>query len=273
MLSVSLRRLFFAVFGLAVFAGPSRADPHNPDDPLYTPVREDGDRCRDLAIAGGQAACDQANRDAKASGCQGLDDTVLQILHDKGLTAGCQFARGRLSFAYSCLCGCFHPDTEIDVVAEGSDSVSQVRAAEVGLAKNAFSLWSLTRGSTLDALTYTPSPIQKATRGPAGQPLVRIVTEDGRQLRVTTEHAILLASGEMVEAQSIKAGNTLVTRDGVQVRVTSAEQYAFGGEVFNFSTSGNSGSEHVIVADGLLVGDLTWQNELKGQIGSVVIRN
>ncbi|MDQ3230527.1 MAG: Hint domain-containing protein [Pseudobdellovibrionaceae bacterium] len=259
--------------GGGVFTQPtaSYANPlHDPSNPIYNPVAEDGPRCRELQLPDG--LCQQHNTDMKANQCAGIDDQVISLLNQKGLAAGCQFSGGKLKFAYTCICGCFAPDTKIDVFYKSTGHMDQIRAAELVRAKDVFDLSSLTSDASLSSLAFNASPIKGVSYGPTASPLLVIQTSDKRTLKLTTEHGVLLNSGIMVTALELKAGDSLITRDGSTVVITQIETESYTGSVYNVETSGQLDQEHIIVAEGILVGDLAWQNKLKDQLGAVAIR-
>ncbi len=43
-------------------------------------------------------------------------------------------------------------------------------------------------------------------------------------------------------------------------------------DVYNFRVVGNDAQAHIIVAEGVFVGDLSWQNELAAEMESIRLR-
>jgi hypothetical protein len=93
-------------------------------------------------------------------------------------------------------------------------------------------------------------------------PIYTFSLDNGHQLKVTSNHPMLLSEGRVVAAGTIKIGAKFKSLDGSIVQVNNIsieekEQY-----VYNFEVEAAGAMGHIIAAEGVLVGDLAWQNKL-----------
>jgi hypothetical protein len=95
---------------------------------------------------------------------------------------------------------------------------------------------------------------------------------NGARLRVTQHHPMILEDGVIVEAAQVEAGASFIGVGGQAVAVASITRESTKEDVFNFQTVGDTQLGHVIVANGVLVGDLKLQNELAAEQASIELR-
>jgi hypothetical protein len=72
-------------------------------------------------------------------------------------------------------------------------------------------------------------------------------------------------SYDMVQAKDVAVGDLMVTRDGKESAVTKVETYQLdpaSNLVYNVDTKGAQLLDHVVIANGVLTGDIVWQNLL-----------
>lgn len=170
-----------------------------------------------------------------------------------------------------CSCGCFDPRTRVFVEDRMGKSFWE-RIDTVVQNKEAFKLWSLTEDSSFQPLQTQSLAIRKTTSGPEADPLIYIHTEDGHELGVTQDHAVLCSTGEMLRAKSLQIGQSLVTSDGAFTKIARLEHKTIQDDVVNVLTDSEALKSHIILAEGLAVGDLAWQNSLESELNSIVIR-
>ena len=110
--------------------------------------------------------------------------------------------------------------------------------------------------------------VKTVSQGPEKKDLV-VVQAGGRTLRMSSEHPVVTAN-RFKQAQSLVLGDSLRDESGKEVTVNAItmEPVSAGLTVINFILE-RSGSEHdgLLIADGLLVGDLTIQRGLAGDVG------
>jgi hypothetical protein len=170
-----------------------------------------------------------------------------------------------------CYCGCLERSTQIlatDPVtgAEVTPRIDQIERGGVRI-------HALTEEATLSSVRYTSRDVVATTAGGENNPMVVLQLEGGIILSATEQHAILLASGEMVAAKDLSVGQFLVKRDGSSTAITAIRRVPTDDDVFNVLTdAGLSHKGHMIVANGVIVGDLMWQNTLIKDLNSIIIR-
>ncbi|AJQ97956.1 hypothetical Protein YC6258_05932 [Gynuella sunshinyii YC6258] len=244
-------------------------DYSNPNDSIYTPT-ESTNRC-DEFLANSKAECQEYNRQAAEAGCIGLTEEALAILKDKKLVAGCIFKDFKLQFTFTCKCGCFHPSTDI-LTSTGQTSVDKIVAAP-----DMYEVHAFTAEGQYSNLF---NDVYDVTRGDNLEPLVAI-SAGGRDVKVTASHPVLvLAQGDsditVVKAKDLDpALHQLVLAGGDAVVIDSLDKNVpYYGRVYNFSTGTEESdmADHIVSANGLLMGDLYLQNTLGKEAAAIQAR-
>ena len=221
-------------------------------------------RCGGIPLP--EATCIQARAAAVASNC--ITQAESNQLASWGLAPVCFFDN---TYHGWCTCGCFHPDTEIDVQVASGPKIT-ASAQTIFNDRNEYLISHLKTNSELNLLQFDAASTLYATSGLEKLPLVVIKTEDGAILKVTTQHAVLTGDGEMLQAQHLKENMLLVKRDGSLTAIKQISSEMLGGNVLNFRLKVDNPIEHIIVAQGLLVGDQAWQSSLEDLENQVLIR-
>ncbi len=169
-----------------------------------------------------------------------------------------EFARIR------CSCGCFTPDTNI-LTEKGWQRIDVLKE-NGSKAKDRVLIPASDRG-----LVFKPSSYLKPiafTKGPEEKPVIRIQTLDNLAVEMTELHPVPIKQGksiEMVQAKTLKIGDIVYNMKGQAqkiVRISSRMLSKDNNSVYNLNTYGHGDNEHIIVANGIRVGDLGWQNKL-----------
>lgn len=168
-----------------------------------------------------------------------------------------------------CPAGCFAADTQILTNVQGDGKAGYTLASKV-TAKD--TLMSMADEASLSEVTVAESSIKRLVHGPEQPPLYVFALANGATLRVTQHHPMVLDNGKIIEANQVDPQMSFVGIDGKSVAITSITREAAIGEVFNFQTAGDTQLSHVIVAEGILVGDLRLQNELEAEEGAIELR-
>lgn len=213
-----------------------------------------------------EAQCEAIRTEALKVGC--IDQPTYNRLKAEGRFPACVVA----TFVGDCPCGCFAPETLIDVLSKRNGEAALIAAAELFGNSGRYVLSSLEDNASLSSPRFVSRTIANATGGDESRPLVRVVLRDGQILRLTEKHPVLKASGEMTTARELTKGDTLVNREGGMVPIEVVDREKYKGQVYNFETNGESLASHIIVAEGVLVGDLAWQNSLEEELGGIAIR-
>lgn len=144
--------------------------------------------------------------------------------------------------------GCFAKDTLIRT-ADGS----QKRADQIKT------------GDQILALGGKPLTVTDILTGEDPE-IIRIVTKDGKRIRISSGHAMLVVdeatpSGRRAAASQLQAGDKLMTPDGVSV-ILEVVTEPYNDMVYNFVFEGEENPNY-IEADGFWSGDFYAQNEKK----------
>jgi hypothetical protein len=108
--------------------------------------------------------------------------------------------------------------------------------------------------------------VTQISSGGEAEPLVQLRDDKGHQVRVTREHPMIRASGEVALASAIHPGDQVMTDRGI-ARITAITRVPYRGRVYNFDLGtpdekakvGKDGT--TMYAAGFLVGDNAMQRE------------
>jgi hypothetical protein len=168
-----------------------------------------------------------------------------------------------------CPMGCFAADAQIASTVTSDGRAHYVAAGSVTLHS---SLMSMADEASIGDVVLAPQSVKRMVSGPESEPLVVFALANGRTLRVTSHHPMVLDSGEIIEASQVKSKMSFVGLDGRSVKVSAITREKPVADVFNFVTQGDTQLSHIIVAEGVLVGDLTIQDELASEESSIGLR-
>jgi hypothetical protein len=228
-------------------------------------------RCPNAPLA--QEKCAQVREQAVSSGCITADQRI-EMENWKNPIDG---SPGRFPmcvgaiFVGDCPCGCFSPDTKLLTYFPNGD-VGWTSASTIAKNIGDFKLWSLQSHSTLSNLISRASNISSFTEGNEEKPLVIIETENGGRLTLTLNHAVLISTGEVLTARELTKSTKLIDISGNHVNISAIYRIKKREKVYNFMTTGESKIEHLVAAGGVIVGDLSWQNQFEDEINAIAIR-
>lgn len=195
---------------------------------------------------------------------------ITQAAYNWGMANGYYPAVTRNDdIAAICKCGCFEANSLILIESPNRAMNKWIPAKDV---KADSRLVALEEMSRLSHPGLVSKPIKALTHGEELPALYVFSLSNGRQLKVTQNHGMLLSDGRVVEAKTLSAGAEFVGLDGSIVRVKNISFERTQREVFNFEVDAQDRSGHFIAAEGVLVGDLAWQNQLGRELGSIIIR-
>lgn len=157
-----------------------------------------------------------------------------------------------------CVCGCFHPDAAI--LVSTSEGTEEKKARDISKQDT---LVVLEGGSALSSPQLVNREISNITKGSETKPLLVFELSSSRVLKVTDEHGMVLADGTMLKAKEVKVGMKFIEYTGKEVEVfkISEEVLSSSEEVVNFRNISPLKMEHLMIAEGVFVGDLSFQNE------------
>ncbi|ACY18733.1 hypothetical protein [Haliangium ochraceum] len=209
------------------------------------------------------AQCTTYNNDAYALGY--LTQEAYDWLQSNGQ---CAFAIQGIGIITICPVGCFEENTSL-LTLDDDGSQTWTAAKDVTMEHQ---LLSLGADAPLSEPGLESHAIARRVYGDEALDLYVFTLSNGHKLRVTQQHAMVLADGKVIEAQAVVAGDLFLGMDGSAVMVEEITREATDADVYNFSVAADTLQEHVIVAEGVLVGDLTWQNTLANEKDSIELR-
>jgi hypothetical protein len=167
-----------------------------------------------------------------------------------------------------CPVGCFAADTQFLSTIGPKGQASFLSASSV---EPDSQLMGMAAPSLRDVV-LAPQSIQRIVVGPEDADLFVFGLVNGSTLRVTSHHPMVLDSGKIIEAAKVDPGMSFVGFDGKTVAINSITREKPVGDVFNFETRSDKQLGHIIVAEGVLVGDWKIQRELVDEEGSIALR-
>jgi hypothetical protein len=233
---------------------------------------------------------DMACKAADESGCsnripQDQCPVLNNEVHDEGAITDSAFAwlaaNNRCAVAYDagdgrgyhvqavCRPGCFAEDTHI-LTASNQDGLTASKPAAQVTSKDV--LIAMADEASVDDVKLVARAIGVPTHGPEVPALFVFTLSNGAKLRVTEHHPMVLADGSVVWASNVKPKALFMGVDGVPVKVVSIGREFTTGEVYGFETNSDTRIGHVIVAEGVLVGDLKLQDELQLELKGIEAR-
>ncbi|WP_245814714.1 Hint domain-containing protein [Cystobacter ferrugineus] len=200
----------------------------------------------------------------------GLEQNLItREAYDWGLVNGYYPVIGRRDTVDAvCKCGCFEANTLI-LTQDKLGAPAWIAAKDI---TKETTLFSLNEQATLSQPTFDTKPILAFTKGEEHPALYVFELDNGHTLKVTQNHGMLLSDGRVVEARTLEAGAEFVALDGATVRVKNLRFEHTKEDVYNFEVESQISAGHIIAAEGVLVGDMAWQNQLGRELGSIAVR-
>jgi hypothetical protein len=164
-----------------------------------------------------------------------------------------------------CKCGCFDASTEIYTYEMGVIPVSELLVGD--------SVNQLSNAATLNAIELQPAPIELVLSGEEKTDMYQFKLDNGVLLKLTQHHGVLLSSGQMIAAKDVTLKDQLVDENGYFISIQSIDLIAPSKRVYNFEVQGDTKKQHIISAEGILVGDVAWQNQYAQDLNAILLRN
>ncbi|WP_046006537.1 hypothetical protein [Pseudoalteromonas rubra] len=171
-----------------------------------------------------------------------------------------------------CRCGCFEVGTKISAREGKSNAITQVNVEALFNNEQKFDVLAFAETATMSNVHFDLEQIEDTTKGPEEKPLVIVHTESGIRIGLSEEHGVLLASGKMTVARNLQAGDDLVKEDGSTDKIVAIESGAENQMVYNLLTTAEEEQGHLVIANGLVMGDLYWQNILMSDMAKFKVR-
>lgn len=161
-----------------------------------------------------------------------------------------------------CQCGCFTGDMNV-LTTQGWISFND--ASKVA-SKKPFRLGIPGANGELLASDFVVNT--DFTVGPEDKQIIRLATADGLAVHLTENHPVLVFRDEervMVQARSVKVGESILRQDGTPAEIVEISRFSLSENdknVFNVDTKATTSEGHVILVNGLQMGDAKWQQRL-----------
>lgn len=167
-----------------------------------------------------------------------------------------------------CPVGCFEEDTLVlSLGADGSEKWVPVKEVTKDV-----KLFGLNANAVLSSPSLDSRAIERMAYGPEETDLFVFTMSNGSVLRVTQNHGMLLSDGRIVEARKVVEGDLFVELNGSEVAVESITRAPTSADVYNFFLDVETPQEHILAAEGILIGDLAWQSTLASELNSISLR-
>ena len=216
-----------------------------------------------------EAQCLIVNEEVYGQGA--IDDSAYAWLNENHRCAIAYDAGDGNGYHVQAVCrsGCFAEDTQI-LTASNPDGLTASKPAARITGEDV--LVAMADEASVDDVKLVARTIHVPNHGPEVLPLFVFTLSSGAKLRVTEHHPMVLADGTIVWASNVKPKALFMGIDGVPVRVVSIGRELTTGEVYGFETHSDTRIGHVIVAEGVLVGDLELQDELLTELKGLEAR-
>jgi len=166
-----------------------------------------------------------------------------------------------------CQCGCFAPETRIATAGGvfAADELLQLALfipVQPLVRANADALGAWRVGPELRGRNFTV--------GPEDKPLVVIQTANGQNIRLTDNHPVFVskaAGTAILRADELSLGDELFDENGATVAITdlSSALLDASSPVINFAADSDLPLDHIVLAAGLQVGDLRFQQVINAE--------
>lgn len=154
-----------------------------------------------------------------------------------------------------CVSGCYTPEQHL-LFKSGYEGIRDAMTSNAGI------IQVVTSDSSLGHPQLQESEIESYTAdiAPSWQDVLDLTTLSGKEVTVTTNHALLDSAGDMREASSFKVGESLVQADGTPDPIIQIRARNYYGKVYNIQPKSRDPLNNIVVAQGLLSGTVYYQN-------------
>ncbi len=208
------------------------------------------------------AECSEGNKLALQAGC--VSELEFNYANSHSLILLCR----NTTLISACVCGCFDASTRV----LGINAKEMPQWLNVSEVKRGSKILSISENATLSNLSLKGTTASFSSNGPEIAPIYIFETSFGK-LSVTQNHAMLLADGRLVAAKEVNLNDKLISTSANEVEIKSIERRVTELPVYNFQIGDvKSAKEHLVVAEGLVVGDLYLQNRISHSKNSIIGR-
>ena len=183
-----------------------------------------------------------------------------------GTKAACAMP-DKYQIGFICLSSCYTSDMML------SFNIGDVDVESAYL-ENLQDILTVSADSTIEKMIMQYRPVKNHIRSviDGRHEIINFLTESGKILKVTPNHPLINGSGQMLRADDFKLGDFLVNVDGAKERIISLNRDKYYGKVYNVEIDANHYTDQILVAQGLLSGDLSFQNENTRYLERILFR-
>lgn len=267
-----MRKLVLGLVLASSFAYPTLSSAEVPADPTNRLTDMHGNRCGENQIPVARCPGYQEFAWNGGSGC--INATEYNYAKVNSIAPMCDTLFDRTSYIGWCRCGCFERSTRVFVQDAASTAAQWVPVDTLPNQEFKLGIYTLATGATLQNPSRTVHAILDTTVGPEEKPLIYIRTEGGAVLGLTEQHAVLLSTGHMVRAVELTPDSLLVNMNGGLERIVELWRAPTPDPVFNMLTDAGLENKmgHLVFAEGIIVGDIYWQNIIDDELRQTEIR-
>lgn len=217
--------------------------------------------------------CERQRQNALAKKC--IDEAAYDTLKAQGGMPSCY--EDDATLMGWCPCGCFSAETQIKVNSENLDQEETAqRVVDLFGAGNRPQVAHLSADSSVSkGVKLKTSGVRNASVGPEELPLVVVDTDSQGSkghIELSSFHPVLLADGSILRAERLRPGHKLLNYLGKPETIKTVTRKNYAGLVYNFNVDSSVDSEHVVIANGLLMGDLYLQGSLTYFENQILVR-
>jgi hypothetical protein len=161
-----------------------------------------------------------------------------------------------------CRCGCFGEKTNFGIYHKTS-GIELIQAKKSNQSENGLYTEVLGFYDSSNLVTNKINGVMYSTKS---EEVIEFTFEDG-SIILSTSHPVVLGdeTGQItriVTAEQVKSGDLFLSADHKPVSIKSIKKFKYDGQLVNFNVESENPVEHIVVANGLLMGDLAWQTFL-----------
>lgn len=169
-------------------------------------------------------------------------------------------------FVGLCVSGCVTPETQV-ITPNGSKDMGDLQLQNAELV----SVPAVTDAGTLDLQPMTVKRyIHDLIAVP--QPTLVIKTVSGGSVQVSLNHPLLNGQHEMVKAEELKIGDSLVKSNGRLDSIVSIEKETYVGKLFNLTVDTEDKNKSLFIANGYVSGDKKFQDQEVSEFNRGILR-
>lgn len=155
-----------------------------------------------------------------------------------------------------CRASCYTPEQQI-LTDNGYMTIDKAEQAQHP------AIITLGDKALMDNLSFQKSEVQKYTASfqDTFHVILNFQMRSGGKIRVTPNHTLLNQEGRVVEASSLRVGDSLIATQGGLDPIDAIETSTHFGKVYNLRPSSQDKKANIVVAQGYLTGSDRYQNE------------